>query len=164
MTSAGGSSVGSIPTFSDTEATEVVDSGATIVDGVLTLAPSTVRPSEIRYLEDADFGSSYVSTQAASAGTNLTGDIKLILTRVSRALAAASGPRGPVVGAVSNGGTFDTPEGLCDLAYYAANGVVQSCVAGTAKKFDPSTGAPTWIGCSQKVAGGIYFEVVCNVE
>ena len=69
-----------------------------------------------------------------------------------------------MVGAVSNGGTFDTPEGLCDLAYYAANGVVQTCIDGTAKQYDPSTAAPTWIGCSDSVDSGVYFEVVCNVE
>ena len=164
VTSTGTSAVGGIPTFTDANANEVVDSGATIVNGVLTLAPSTVRPSEIRYREDADFGSNYVATRAMSAGTNLTGDIELVLTRVSRALAAAYGARGPVVGAVSNGGTFDTPEGLCDLAYYAASGVIQTCVDGTAKQYDPSTAAPTWIGCSEAVDSGTYFEVVCNVE
>ena len=164
LVSAGPSVVGGIPTFSDSSGDRIVDSGTTIVDGVLTLAPTTVRPSQIRYHEDADFGSNYVTTQAVSANTDLTGNVALILTRVSRALAAASGARGPVVGAVSNGGTFDTPEGLCDIAYYAANGVVQTCIPGTAKAFDPATAAPSWIPCSQAVASGTYFEVVCNVE
>ncbi len=162
--SQGASVAGGIPSFTDTTGDRIVDSGATIVNGVLTLAPSTVRPSEIRYLEDADFGSNYVATQAVSSGTNLTGDIRLILTRVSRALAAASGARGPVVGAVSNGGSFDTPEGLCDLTYYQANGVVQACIAGTAKQFDPVSAAPAWLNCGDKVASGTYFEVICNVE
>ena len=164
VVSTGASLVGGIPTFSDTSGNAVVDSGTTIVDGILTLAPSTVRPNEIRYHEDADLGSNYVATQAVSNGTNLIGDVRLILTRVARALAAASGSRGPVVGAVSNGGTFATPEGLCDLAYYAANGVIQSCIAGTAKKFDPKTAVPSWIGCQDTVPSGSYFEVVCNVE
>jgi hypothetical protein len=164
VVSTGASVVGGIPTFSDSSGNTVVDSGTTIVDGVLTLAPSTVRPNEIRYHEDADLGSNYVAIQAVSSGTDLIGDARLILTRVSRALAAASGARGPVVGAVSNGRTFDTPEGLCDLAYYAANGVVQSCIAGTAKQFHPTTATPSWIGCHDRVASGSYFEVVCNVE
>lgn len=164
VVSTGPSVAGGIPSFSDTSGDRVVDSGARIVDGVLTLAASTARPSEVRYLEDADFGSSYFATQAVSNGTNLIGDVRLILSRVARALAAASGARGPVVGAVSNGGSFDTPEGLCDLSYYAANGVVQTCISGTAKRFDPLTGVPSWIGCGDEVPNGTYFEVVCNVE
>ena len=134
--------------------------------GVLSLAPSNGAPSQILLSEDADLGSNHMSLFGVGAATDLTSNAEVYVSRISSAATVSAGARGPVIGAVSDGGGFDTPEKLCDVTYASSAGIAQTCVAGSAKKFGTHAPANTiaLIGCSDAVDSGVYFEVVCNVE
>ena len=166
VVSAGPSVAGGIPIFSDASGEVIADSGMKLVDEVTTLAASTHGPNEIRFYEDSDGdeAANYIALRSVRVGAALTSDLgAVVLTALPRA-ARGGMTRGPVIGAVSNGSGYSTPEELCDVTYYQTSGVNQACIAGTAKRFDSTTAVASWIGCGDEVATGTYFETVCTVE
>ena len=166
VVSAGPSVAGGIPIFTDASGDVIAHSGMTIVNEATTLAPSTNGPNEIRFYEDSDGDetANYITLRAVRTGTTLTGNSGIVsMTHIPRAVTSTF-KRGPVIGAVSDGTTFSTPEELCDLTYFQSSGVTQACVAGTAKSFDPTTAIASWIGCWDEVPTETYFETVCTVD
>ena len=160
----GASAAADVPFRKDTSTDAVADGDLNFQSRLPTLGTSAARHGRSDFMEDSDGGSNEVTLSTAAAATHPTGEFTLPLAKLSKAVASGGG-RGPVVGAVSNGGTFDTPEELCDSSYGAAEGVTPACVSGSAKKFGTSTPADQvhLIGCGDTVGPGVYFEVVCTV-
>jgi hypothetical protein len=169
VTTSGSWATGELPMTDDTSGDTYIRSGVLLSDGIMSLDPSADRVSELRFFEDSDNGSNYVAVRGMSAAIDYTSNPTLLFDRVAKAAPVASGARGPVIGAVSNGGTFDTGDELCDVTYFetASSGDTVNCIAGSAKKFGttvPADDTVDLIACSDTVDSGVYFEVACNVE
>jgi len=167
----------SIPMTGDANGNDVIDSGIRVDNtspgtNYVALPSSTENASELRFYEDASHtGANYISLRAANDTRDISGNASYDITKFTRA-SAASASRGPVIGAIAISSSLDTAQKLCELQYdTAGTGVDANCLPGSAKEYDGTTAAPSWIGadypndnCTHTVTAGRYFEVVCTVE
>jgi len=144
------------------------------LSGVLAVPESDASAGTLKLPEDGnvDGTTNFLSLITHTAGVPITGDFNVTATKIPANTAAATTPnRGVIVGAVSNGGSLDNPEELCDLVYRTAtNGVTTACVAGSARMYsgtEDDAGADTMerITCGATgIASGRLIEALCTVE